>query len=120
MFENLTFESKQAILDIQLIQGDSKDIVLSFNDDAGAPLLLMGYNVRMDIKSEDKLTALPVIQKFLGNGISVSENTLIISFGAETKNLSLNTFYYDILFSKGGKEVRVVAGRLLLKGSITI
>ena len=115
MFENLTFESKQALLDIQLIQGDSKDVVLSFNVDAGQPLPLIGYSIRMDIKSEDKFTAPPVLQKGIGGGLTVNQNSLTISFGAETKDLLLGTYYYDILFAMGGKEVRMVAGRLLFK-----
>lgn len=120
MFENLTFESKQALLDIQLVQGDSKEFVFAFNDDAGDPLPLAGYSVRMDIKSEDKLSAPAVLEKTLGSGLSVADNSLTISFGAETKPLKLDTYYYDILFSKDGKEARLVAGRLLIKNSITL
>ena len=120
MFENLTFESRQALFDIQLVQGDSKDLVFAFNDDAGNPMTLNGYTIRMDIKSEDKLSAPAVLEKTLGNGLSVEANNLTISFGAETKPLKLDTYYYDILFSKDGKEARLVAGRLLIKNSITI
>lgn len=120
MFENLTFESKQALFDIQLVQGDNKELVMAFNDDAGEPLPLDGYTIRMDIKSEDKLSAPAVLEKTLGNGLSVADNNLTVSFGVETKQLKLDTYYYDILFSKDGKEARLVAGRLLIKNSITI
>src|SRR5690606_34363372 len=115
MFENLTFESRQALFDIQLVQGDNKELVMAFNDDAGDPLPLAGYAVRMDIKSEDRLSAPAVLEKTLGSGLSVEANNLTVSFGAETKPLSLDTYYYDILFSKDGKEARLVAGRLLIK-----
>src|SRR5690606_11865076 len=104
MFENLTFESRQALFDIQLVQGDNKELVMAFNDDAGEPLPLDGYAIRMAIKSEDKLSASAVLEKTLANGLSVEANNLTISFGAETKPLKLDTYYYDILFSKDGKE----------------
>lgn len=120
MFENLTFESRQALFDIQLVQGDNKEIVMAFNDDAGQPLPLSGYTIRMDIKSEDRLSAPAVIQKTLGAGITVQENNLTISFGSETKPLNLDTYYYDILFSRDGKEARLVAGRIFIKNSITL
>jgi|SRR5690606_155782 len=120
MFENLTFESKQALFDVQIVQGDSKELVMAFNDDAGEPLPLDGYTIRMDIKSENKLSAPAVVQKTIGTGLAIDVNNLTISFGDETKPLRLDTYYYDILFAKDGKEVRLVAGRLFIKNSITI
>lgn len=120
MFENLTFESKQALFDIQLVQGDSKELVMAFNDDTGDPLPLVGYSVRMDIKSEDRLSAPAVLQKTIGDGLTIDANNLTVTFGSETKKLRMDTYYYDILFSKDGKEMRLVAGRLLVKNSITI
>lgn len=121
MFENLTFESKQAVLDIELVEGESKELVLSFRDDAGGVLLLVGYQVRMDMKVYEQLDGKAIISKTLGNGLAVQANNLTINFFAgEVSNLSLDRYHYDIVFIKGADVRRLVKGSIYISKSITL
>ncbi|MFD2741975.1 MULTISPECIES: hypothetical protein [Sphingobacterium] len=120
MFENLTLFDSQVSLDISLIQGDTREVILEFNDDAGSAIPLAGYDIKLTARTEPNSEAYPVFEKTIGAGISVDDNTVKVSFGAELITIRANVLYYDILFKKATTTRRFVAGKFFIKSSVTI
>lgn len=120
MSETLTLDDNQASLDISLIQGDTREVVLELTDDAGKPISLGGYGVKLTARTQPSNDAPILLEKSISNGIRVNTNTIVITFGEELSRISANVAYYDILFSNGTSNRRFVAGKLYIKSSITV
>ena len=120
MFEVLTIMDSQVKLDISLIQGDTREIVLEFSDDAGNAYSLVGYDVKMCARVDHFRHSAIVLEKSIGKGLSIQGNALILNFGEDLNNVRLQTAYYDINFSKNRKSRRLVSGKIFIKSSITV
>ena len=120
MLETLTLDDNQASLDISLVQGDSREIVLEFNDDAVNPISLAGYGVKLIARTQPSNDATVLLEKSNGSGINVDGNAITIFFGAELSPIQASVAYYDILFSNGNNHRRFVAGQLFIKSSVTV
>lgn len=118
--ENLLLAKNQVKLDIEIIQGDNQEIVLAFNDDAGDPIILSAYTIRLQLKAYDRINASVYYEKSIGEGLSIDGNLLTISFGSEILSAKLSEYYYDILFIKDSVSKRLVSGKVIVINSVTL
>lgn len=117
---NATLGTNQGILDIHLVQGDHQEVVLEVRNDAGAPVSMVGYTIRMQARVERNASSPVVLEKSIGNGISVSAHVITLTFGAETNALKGCAYPYDILLIQDGKHQHFISGKILIKKSVTV
>lgn len=115
------------VLDIQLIQGDSKTISLTFNqvDAEGltVPIDLTAYeSIRLDVKSRKDAAEKPFISWRVGSGLTIlgdDNEVLKFSFGSEFLSTAADVWYYDIKFNLAGEIAHYIEGQITVKPVIT-
>lgn len=114
-------------LNINLIQGDTKKIQLSFKDKSPlgvlTPMDLTQYTaIKMDVKSSVNVKETAFISFDLDNGLTISgddNNILEFQFGAEFYESQRTEWFYDIKFDKGSDVLYLIKGMITIELSIT-
>lgn len=114
-------------LNINLIQGDTKKIQLSFKDKSPlgvlTPMDLTQYTaIKMDVKTSVNVKETPFISFDLDSGLTISgddNNILEFQFGAEFYDSQRTEWFYDIKFDKGPDVLYLIKGMITIELSIT-
>lgn len=115
------------VLDIELIQGDDKPMVLVFNtknlDDETTPLDLRQYSlIRLDVKSQKDVNERPFLSWTVGKGLAISGddfNVLNFEFKQEFNATAQTQWYYDIKFVSIDGVNHFVEGAISIKKTVT-
>jgi len=107
--------------DFILRQNESHSFELKFNTNQ-VPIDLIQYpTIKLQIKKSKSSSAL--VELSLGSGLTISgvdDNVLIVNFtAAQTKLLSCENYYYDVLMSKPSQNIYYIEGIVTVKKSAT-
>jgi hypothetical protein len=115
------------VLDIELTQGDDKDLTLVFNtvdlSDNVIPLDLRQYSViRLDVKSQKDVNEKPFISFTVANGLTIGGtdfNVLTLSFSGQFTQTPAASWYYDIKFTNASGTKHLIEGSISIKKVVT-
>lgn len=102
-------------------QNETHNVDLKFSSDA-APLDLTQYSaIKLQVKHSK--SAPPIIELALGSGLAISgvdSNVLKVSItAAQTKLLSCESYYYDVLTATPSSNVYYLEGKITVKNTGT-
>jgi len=112
---------------IELIQGNSATVRLTFEDllPAGlVPLDLAKFDeIRLDVKKDALLESPVILALSIGDGLTITgddENTLEIVFSRSFIGTDIRKLRYDILFVEGAVYATLIGGSINITGAVTL
>lgn len=108
--------------DFTLRQNENRLIDLTFNSE-GTPVDLAAFSaIRLQVKARAS-SASPIFELAIGSGLTIGGddgNVLGVSFSAaQTKLLTFENYYYDVLMSTPTSNVYYLEGKITVKKSVT-
>jgi len=108
--------------DIEINQGSTFDVTLTYKDSAGNPIDLTGYDARMKIKQK-KSDATEIVELSVTNGriiLGGAAGTIrLLIDAALTATLDFPKSFYDLELVNGSVVSRILEGRATLSKEVT-
>jgi hypothetical protein len=114
---------KIGVLNIELRQGDTRPIFLTFNQTppsgGSEPMDLTGFTaIRLDVKTRKDIAEAPFVSWQIGNGLTISgsdNNILSFQFNAEFTRTAAPGWFYDIKFTRPSGIMHLIEGTITVQ-----
>jgi len=99
-------------------QGDTLDLVLIVTDDAGAPVILTGATIEVQVKTVVGAPDPPMIAKAIGSGVTLldqsdpaTQGRAAVAFSSSDTSVTPTAYAIDVVVALNGKRQHVIAPR---------